>query len=238
MPDKTLLDVKSVETGYGKKQVLFGATVSVGQQQVVGLIGPNGAGKSTLLRSIFGLLPVWSGEIRLNGELVNGCTPGQNVISGMTYCPQGLCVFSELTVMENLELGAFQLRPQEQRQRMDEVLELFPQLTNKTRRQAGALSGGEQQMLAVARALIGKPRLLMLDEPSLGLAPGVVSAVFEKIRDISEDSGLAVLIVEQKVPDVLAICHKVYSLKLGHVIFGGSPDELRNDRSKLQELFL
>ena len=168
-----MLDVRELETGYGKKQVLFGVSPDVRRGEIVGLIGPNGAGKSTILKAVCGLIPAWNGEIIFNGQKTNGASPARNVARGITFAPQGNRVFDELTVMENLEIGGFQLPSKELKGRVGQVLEMFPALKQRTRREAGRLSGGEQQMLALARALVPKPKLLMLDEPSLGLAPNL-----------------------------------------------------------------
>ncbi len=233
-----MLEIRELETGYRKKQVLFGLSLKVQKGEIVALIGPNGAGKSTLLRAVCGLIPVWKGEIRFDGTLINGATPSQNVARGMAFAPQGNRVFDELTVMENLEIGGFQLSPEELEGRIGKIFEIFPILKDRARQQAGKLSGGEQQMLALARALIPKPKLLMLDEPSLGLSPGLVKDVFEKISQINHNTGVALLIVEQKVREVLDICHRVYSVRLGKVAFAGQPADLKKDKQKLKALFL
>jgi branched-chain amino acid transport system ATP-binding protein len=233
-----MLKVKNLKTGYGKKQVIFGLSLEVKQGDIVALIGPNGSGKSTVLKSICGLLPVWSGQILFQGNLINGSTPAQNVVRGMTYAPQGNRVFSELTVLENIEIGGFCLSPKDQRKRIDQVFQMFPILRERSRQEAGKLSGGEQQMLSLARALMPRPKLLMLDEPSLGLFPNFVGLVFNKITEINQETGITLLIVEQKVREILEICDRVYSMKLGKIAFSGSPNELKEDKAKLKELFL
>jgi branched-chain amino acid transport system ATP-binding protein len=233
-----MLEINNLETGYGKKQILFGVSLDVNKGEVVALIGPNGAGKSTLLKSVCGLIKVWKGEIRFEGSPTNGSTPAQNVARGITFAPQGNRVFDELTVMENLEIGGFQLPRKELKNRIEEVFQMFPILKDRASQDAGKLSGGEKQMLALARALVPKPKLLMLDEPSLGLSPNLVGKVFKKISEINSETGLSVLIVEQKVRDVLEISKRVYSLKLGKIAFSGTPVELKEDREKLKNLFL
>lgn len=162
-----MLGIRKLETGYGKKQVLFGLSIEVSEGEIVALIGPNGAGKSTVLKAICGLIPAWKGEIQFNGDMIAGSTPARNVARGITFAPQGSRVFADLTVMENLEIGGFQLPRKEAKSRIAEILDFFPVLKERTRQDAGKLSGGEQQMLAVARALVPKPKLLMLDEPEL-----------------------------------------------------------------------
>jgi branched-chain amino acid transport system ATP-binding protein len=228
----------AAETGYGKKQVLFGVSLEVAERDVVALIGPNGAGKSTVLKTVCGLLRPWKGEVRFDGALIDGCAPARNVARGITFAPQGNRVFDELTVLENLQMGGYQLPRKELSGRIEEVFNLFPLLKGRARQNAGKLSGGEQQMLAFARALVPKPKLLMLDEPSLGLQPNLVDAVFDKVASVNRDQGVTVLIVEQKVRQVLSIRRRVYSLKLGRVAFAGAPGEIADDTEKLRRLFL
>lgn len=232
-----MLEICNLETGYGKKQVLFGISVYVKKGEIVALIGPNGSGKSTVLKAACGLIRTWRGEIRLDGIVASNATPAQNVGRGMTLAPQGNRVFHDLTLMENLEIGGFQLPSKELKKRIAVVLDVFPFLGN-LRRCAGKLSGGEQQMLALARALMPAPRILLVDEPSLGLSPNLVSVVFRKIVEISRETTVGILIVEQRVKDVLKMCNKVYSLKEGRVQFSGSPRELEQNTTKLRELFI
>lgn len=233
-----MLQIEELETGYGKKQVLFGLSLEVRASETVAVIGPNGAGKSTLLKAVCGLIQPWKGQIRFDGQLLNGSTPAKNVRRGITFAPQGNRVFADMTVMENLEIGGCQLPKQELRTRIEQVMDMFPILRERPKQAAGKLSGGEQQMVALARALIPKPKLLMLDEPSLGLSPGIVKDVFERIQTISRETGISILIVEQKVNEVLAICNRVYSLKLGKVFFTGTADTLKHDKARIKELFL
>jgi len=191
-----------------------------------------------VLKAVCGLIQPWKGEICFEGELLNGFTPAKSVRRGITFAPQGNRVFPDLTVMENLEIGGCQLPKQELRTRIEHILDMFPLLRERPKQAAGKLSGGEQQMVALARALIPKPKLLMLDEPSLGLSPGIVKDVFERIQTISRETGISILIVEQKVREVLAICKRVYSLKLGRIAFEGPPGKLIEDKSRLKDLFL
>ena len=233
-----MLEIEKIETGYGKKQVLFGLSLEVRSSEVVALIGPNGAGKSTVLNAVCGMLPVWNGELRFNGDVINGSTPTKNVTKGITFAPQGSRVFADLTVKENLEIGGFQLRRNEFKSNIAQMYQMFPVLKERARQEAGKLSGGEQQMLALARALIPRPKLLMLDEPSLGLSPNLVKDVFGKIVEINRECGVSILIVEQKVREVLEISTKVYSMKLGRVVYEGVPENLKHDNDKLKQLFL
>lgn len=233
-----MLKVTDIESGYGKKQVLFGLSLEVRKGEIVALIGPNGAGKSTVLKTVCGLIQVWNGQILFNSEPIHDSTPEINVKRGITFVPQGSRVFADLTVQENLEIGGYQLRQKELRECLPQIFEMFPVLKERAKQSAGKLSGGEQQMLALARALVMQPKLLLLDEPSLGLAPNVVSDLFETITTLNKETGVTILIVEQKVREVLAICTRVYSLKLGRIDFDGYSNDLIRDNIKLKELFL
>lgn len=233
-----MLEIKGLETGYNKKQVLFGVSFTVRRGEIVALIGPNGAGKSTVLNALCGLIPVWSGELRFNGNVINGSTPAKNVTYGITFSPQGSRVFADLTVLENLEIGGYHLSREELKSRISQMHQMFPILKDRPKQEAGKLSGGEQQILALARALISRPKLLMLDEPSLGLSPNLVKDVFLKIIEINKEFGVSILIVEQKVREVLEISTKVYSMKFGRVVYEGIPECLIHDKDKLKQLFL
>jgi ABC-type branched-subunit amino acid transport system ATPase component len=235
---RRLLNVDSLVTGYGKKQIVNGVTLDVASGEIVALIGHNGAGKSTLLKAVFGLIPIWHGRAFLDGELLREPTPRELLHSGVAYVPQGNRVFTDLTVRENLEMGGVMLPNRKLlNERIERVFTLFPVLKERLRQRAGTLSGGEKQMLALANALILLPRLLLLDEPSLGLAPPLVSEALRRIQQISEDSAIAVLIVEQKVRKALKIADRVYVLRNGRVSFTGSADELSDDE-KLREVYL
>ena len=233
-----MLEIKNLNTGYEKKQVIFNVSLKIGPQEIVCLIGPNGAGKSTILKAVCGLIDTWSGEISFNSQKLNGNEPSDNLKLGISYCPQGNRVFDELSVSENLEIGGYILKKNKAKKRIEEVLEIFPVLKERIKQEAGSLSGGEQQMLAVARALIPEPRLLLLDEPSLGLAPNLVKELFDKFVDLNQKLGITILIVEQKVREVLAISNRVYSLKLGRVAYTGLSNSLIENRKLLKELFL
>ena len=233
-----MLKIKNLLTGYGKKHVLYDISLNVEHGEIVAIIGPNGAGKSTIQKTICGLLRTWQGKILFEGQEIHNSTPAENIARGIVYAPQGKRVFPDMTVWENLEIGALKLSKSEGRQRAEEMLELFPLLKSRLRDDAGKLSGGEQQMLAIARVLIPKPRLLMFDEPSLGLSPKLVTTVFNKITALQEKMGVSMLIVEQKVRDVLKIANRVYSIKLGKVAYSGPSEALLSDEDKLKELFL
>lgn len=233
-----ILALTATDTGYGNKQVLFGIDLEARTGKITAIIGPNGAGKSTVLKVVHGLLPLWKGTVIFDGRPLDGFTPAQRVWHGITFCPQGNRVFGELTVRDNLDLGGTQLPNKEVTTRVDEVLDIFPQLTARLKQRAGTLSGGEQQMVAIARALVPRPKLLMLDEPSLGLSPNVLDDVFTKIVEVNRTHGVTVLVVEQKVHKVLAIADRVYSLKLGKVFYEGDAQALQMDADLIKRLFL
>lgn len=235
---KPFLDVANLVTGYGKKQVIDGVSLSVGTGEIVALIGHNGAGKSTLLKAVFGLIPIWSGEVHFNGTHWPRPAPRPLLRSGVAYVPQGNRVFTDLTVHENLEIGGVTLpNNQAVKDGIERVFTLFPMLKDKLKRRAGTLSGGEKQMLSLANALVLSPKMLLLDEPSLGLASPLVSAALKRIKEINQDFGVTVLIVEQKVREVLKIADRVVVLRTGRVSFDGPATELADDR-KLKDVFL
>lgn len=240
MPEAStcLLDVKNLVAGYGKREVIKGVSVNVGLAEIVALIGHNGAGKTTLLKAIFGLIPIRGGEVILDAGTLRSPNPQRLLALGVAYVPQGNRVFTELTVRENLELGGVTL-PNKARlnEGINRALDLFPALKPKLRQRAGALSGGEKQMLALSNALVLSPRLLLLDEPSLGLAPQLVSQTLQRINEISTASKTAVLIVEQKVREVLKIADCVYVLRNGRVSFSGPAEDL-HDETKLRGAYL
>ena len=233
-----MLQVKNLITGYDKKQVLFDVSIEVKQGEIVSIIGPNGSGKSTLLKAVCGLIPTWSGEIIFNKKKLNGNEPPDNLKLGISFCPQGNRVFDELSVKENLEIGGYILKKNEVKTRIENILEIFPMLKERLKQEAGSLSGGEQQMLAVARALIPEPKLLLLDEPSLGLAPNLVKDLLEKLVELNKKLGITILIVEQKVREVLAISNRTYGLKLGKIYSETNSAELLSNKEKLKNLFL
>lgn len=224
----TLLKADIPEAGYGKKIVLKNVTVSIEEGEIVGLIGPNGAGKSTLLKVLMGILKIPQGSIQLNGTVITNRNPDLLVRSGMSFIPQGNRVFTELTVAENLELGGYILNGKDKVvSRVEQILETFPDLKEKLKQNAGKLSGGEKQQLALARALMLQPKLLLMDEPSLGLSPKLVTKAFDTIKKINTEFKTTIILVEQKVHEVLKIAHRVYALRMGQVVFSGTPTELQ-----------
>jgi branched-chain amino acid transport system ATP-binding protein len=225
-----MLKIKNIDAFFGKIQVLRRVSLHVERREIVSLIGANGAGKTTLLNVISGLHPSQNGSrIFLDGE-TRGLKPEKIVALGILQVPEADKVFNPLTVLENLELGAY-LRRQDQGQfvpEMEKVYQLFPILRDRQGQLAGTLSGGERQMLALGKALMGQPQLLMLDEPSLGLAPTVVSEIFRIIRSLN-DRGITILLVEQNAKEALRICHRAYVLDTGRILLTGTGEELLNN---------
>jgi len=214
-----LLAVEGLTTGYGRKQVVFGASLAVRAGEVVALIGHNGAGKTTTLKALAGLLPAWQGRVVFDGAPVERASSAARVRRGLAFVPQEHFVFADLTVAENLELGAFSVADRRLAAgRHEAVLTLLPVLAERRRQLAGTLSGGEQRMLSLGMALMMRPRLLLLDEPSLGLAPLLVERIMETIQDIVRRERLTVLLVEQNIRHALAIAARVYVMRTGRVI--------------------
>ena len=222
----TLLRLDGIQVGYGDMTAVHEASLEVREGETVALIGGNGAGKTTTLRAVSGLLPLRRGSIAFAGERLDGVGPAGVVARGIAHVPEGRQLFPTMTVRENLELGA---RSVEARRRRGEslawVFDLFPRLSERERQVAGTLSGGEQQMCAIGRGLMAKPRLLMLDEPSLGLAPVVVRAIFDNLERINR-AGLSILLVEQNVLRALQLCHRGYVLENGRIALEGVREAL------------
>jgi branched-chain amino acid transport system ATP-binding protein len=225
-----VLELSRVSASYGAVPALAEVSISVGEGEAVGLLGANGAGKSTTLRTISGLLRATSGAITFGGRNIGALPPYKVTELGIAHVPEGRQVFPELTVQENLEIGAYVPAAKAQRKRsLELVLDIFPVLAARRKQLAGTMSGGEQQMLAVGRGLMLKPRLLMLDEPSLGLAPVVTDITFQKIQEIHA-MGTAILLVEQNVSRALTLVQRAYVLESGKVIMHGTSAELANNK--------
>ena len=233
-----MLDVENLETGYGSRKVLHGVSLQVARGEIVAVVGPNGSGKSTLLKAIIGVVPVWHGCVRIQGQDLNEVPPAKRVVQGVSYVPQGHRVFTELTVDDNLEIAASTVDGKRERAaRKDEVFECFPPLAGRRRRLAGTLSGGERQMLALAMGFVPQPKIMVLDEPSSGLTDSLMEMVLEKLSEFNADHHTALLIVEQRVRDALRIAGTAYVLRRGRVLASGLPSELM-EGSTLKDLFL
>lgn len=232
----TLLKVSGIETYYGKIQALKGVSLDVEQGKIVTILGANGAGKTTTMKTIAGLLKPKSGTVEFLGENITGLRPDQLVKRGISLVPEGRAILSGMTVMENLEMGAYQRNDKEIAKDLEDVMQRFPILKERKNQLGGTLSGGQQQMLAIARALLSRPKLLLLDEPSMGLAPLIVADIFKIIKEI-KDSGTTVLVVEQNARQALKIADYGYVLETGKVIVHGPSHELLED-PRIMEAYL
>lgn len=231
----TTLMVRDLVAGYGELNILHGVSIDVGSDEIVTIIGPNGAGKSTLLKSIFGLVRPRSGSVVFMGEDVTGERPNRLVARGLCYVPQNRNVFPRLTVEENLQLGAFILN-KPMKDRIAGIYELFPPLKEKRRQPAGVLSGGQQQMVAIGRALMLHPKLLLLDEPTAGLSPAFARLILDKVVEINA-SGVPILMIEQNAKAALAMSHRAYILTMGRNRMDGRAADLLQD-PEVGRLFL
>ena len=225
-----ILALRDVHTYYGNIHALQGVTIEVGRGEIVTLIGANGAGKTTTLKTISGLLSPRQGTVTFDGQDISRTPAHELVKAGIGHAPEGRRIFSRLTVLENLQMGAFTRDIKTIQPDIDRVLTLFPRLAERISQQGGTLSGGEQQMLAIGRALMSEPRLLLLDEPSLGLAPILVQQVFQTIREINEQ-GTTVLLVEQNALQALTIAHRGYVLQTGTVVLSGPGKDLMTNET-------
>jgi branched-chain amino acid transport system ATP-binding protein len=222
-----MLKVSKLESGYGEMQVLWGVDLEVKEKSITTVLGPNGAGKSTTLKAIFGIISPWNGMVEYFGEDVTKTPPHKKVEMGITMVPEGRHLFPNMTVEDNLLMGAYLSRAEEKfEDSLELVYTLFPRLKEREEQKAGTLSGGEQQMLAIGRALMTSPSLILMDEPSQGLAPKLVKEVFETIYKLKEE-GLTILLVEQNVFSSLDISDYAYVLHEGKIAFGGSVDEIK-----------
>ena len=231
-----LLEVQDLHTFYGNIEALKGVSLEVEEGEVVTLIGSNGAGKSTTLRSISGLTPPREGTIKFDGKEIGETAPQEIVRLGISQAPEGRRVFPRMSVRENLELGAFLRRDESIRGDLDRVYELFPRLKERERQKAGTMSGGEQQMLAIGRALMSKPRLLLLDEPAMGLAPVLVERIYETVAEINRQ-GTTILLVEQNANFALDVAKRGYVLETGSVALSDTSDALR-ENPEVQRAYL
>ncbi|MCH2421599.1 MAG: ABC transporter ATP-binding protein [Acidimicrobiales bacterium] len=231
-----MLEVSGLTTAYGEISALRDANLSVGSGEVVGLIGPNGAGKSTLLNTIAGLLVPRAGRVDFDGQDVSGRSPEELLRAGLALVPERRRIFVDLTVEENLRIGGVTIPASDRGELLNEMAELFPVLRDKWATSAGYLSGGEAQQLAIGRALMSRPRLLMMDEPSLGLAPILVDTVFQLVEAL-RDQGRTLLVVEQNATRMLEVADRAYVLRSGEVVAEGTGAELRSDE-RLFDMFV
>ncbi|MEI7989806.1 MAG: ABC transporter ATP-binding protein, partial [Chloroflexota bacterium] len=234
----TLLSLDNVHSYYGHIHALKGISLHVEEGEVVTLIGANGAGKSTTLRTISGLIHPRQGKIQFHGKDITGLPPHEIVEAGLGHVPEGRGIFPRLTVRENLEMGAFTVSSTiEVTRRMDTVFDLFPRLRERANQKGGTLSGGEQQMLATGRGLMLKPRILLMDEPSMGLAPVLVDAIFDVIRDLNKKEGTTILLVEQNALKALSVAKRGYVLQTGRIVLDDFSENLKQNKM-VQQAYL
>jgi branched-chain amino acid transport system ATP-binding protein len=232
-----LLELKDIHTYYGKIHALKGISLNVEEGEIVTLIGSNGAGKSTTLNTICGLTPPRRGEVWLEGKRIDGMKSNLITEMGVTQAPEGRRVFDRMSVRENLEMGAFARKDKDGIERdLEWVFELFPRLKERERQKGGTLSGGEQQMLAIARALMGRPRILLLDEPSMGLAPLLVETIFETVKKLNDD-GVTILLVEQNALIALSVASRGYVMQTGEILLANTAQALSQDEM-VRKLYL
>ena len=231
-----LLEVKELVVGYKKKRALRQISLDVGEAEIVGVIGHNGAGKTTLLKSLFGLLPPWNGKVVYRGNDITGRRTELNVKDGLSYMPQGQGLFPDLSVIENLQLGDYALGKKKSEVSMGQVFELFPILKSRAGQKAGTLSGGEQRMLSLGLILMQSPRLLLLDEPSIGLAPVIVKNVMDTIKEVNSRLKTGIMMVEQNIDATSSIVNRIFIIKVGRDVFSGGT-EIARDKKRLWELF-
>ncbi|MFZ6764472.1 MULTISPECIES: ABC transporter ATP-binding protein [Acetobacterales] len=233
-----MLALEGIEVRYGGLVALRDVSLEVAAGEVVAVIGPNGAGKTTLFKAISGVVPLAAGSIRLEGQPIERLSPARRPHLGLAHVPEGRQVFGDLTVEENLQLGTTALRDgREAGRSLERCYALFPVLAERRQQLAGSLSGGQQQMLAIGRGIASRPRLLMLDEPSMGLAPTIVDTIFESVQRLNREEGLTVLIVEQRAIEAIEICDRGYVLSTGEVVMRGTRAELLADKT-LREAYL
>lgn len=237
MDKEILLQLKDVCVSYKGLQALNFVDIEIDEGEIIALMGPNGAGKSTILKTIFGLVPIESGKILWRAKKITPVSY-ESAELGIAFVPQGRRVFQHLTIEENLEIGGFGIKSKNELQRrIKEVMDFFPALHKKRNVKSGALSGGEQQMLALGRGLMIEPKLLLLDEPSLGLSPKVITEVFKKIKEINENRKTAIMIVEHNIKSLLNIAHRAYILDKGKIVAHGSSDEILS-KNFIENIFL
>lgn len=238
LDDSALLRVRNITAGYGKIVILHGVSIDVREGEIVCVIGPNGAGKSTAFKAVYGFVKPSAGSIHFGKNDITGMNPDQIIQQGITFVPQGRSTFPQMTVDENLELGMFLVRDRQRINRAKErIFDMFPRLAERRRQHAGTMSGGEQRMLEIGRALMLEPKMIMLDEPSAGLAPLISKQVFRMVKDLNREFGITVFMVEQNARQGLEVSHRGYVLESGRNRFEGTGQELIESPA-VQELYL
>lgn len=231
-----MLKVENLDTGYGRNQILEDLSMEYHEDEMAAVIGPNGAGKSTLFKAIFGMLDVWQGSVHLNSTDLTDMSPAEHLDNQMALVPQGQNVFGNMTVHENLEMGGYGQEKDELKENIEEIYDMFPLLDERKDQKAKSMSGGEQQLLEMGRVLMRDPEIILLDEPSLGLAPSLMDDIFEHVTTIHEE-GVGILMIEQNADKALELCDQAYVLDEGHILYEGDASDIRH-REDIQKLYL
>lgn len=231
-----MLEITNLTTGYGRNEILDDLSMTYTEDYMATVIGPNGAGKSTLFKAIFGIIDAWEGHVSLNGTDITELSPAERLNDGLAFVPQGQNVFGNMDVGENLEMGGYGQDRRERRENMEDVYDLFPLLRERKNQKAETLSGGQQQLLEMGRVLMRDPEIILLDEPSLGLAPSLMDEIFEHVVAIHE-TGVGILMIEQNANKALELCDRAYVLDEGHIRYEGDAGDIKN-RQDIRELYL
>lgn len=232
-----MLETYNINAGYGEIQVLWDVSLKIEKGEIIALLGPNGAGKTTLTKVLIGLLKPYSGVIKFNGIDITNTPPYERVKIGISLVPEGRQIFPYMTVLENLYAGMYSLKKID-KEAIEHVFEIFPRLKERVNQKAGSLSGGEQQMLAIARALVTKPKVLILDEPSQGLAPKIVGIIFDVLKILRDEENISILLIEQYVYDALSLSDRTYIMRNGRIVYEESSSKILTEKRELLSLYL
>jgi branched-chain amino acid transport system ATP-binding protein len=232
-----MLETYNINAGYGEIQVLWDVSLKIEKGEIIALLGPNGAGKTTLTKVLIGLLKPYSGVIKFNGIDITNTPPYERVKIGISLVPEGRQIFPYMTVLENLYAGMYSLKKMD-KEAIEHVFEIFPRLKERVNQKAGSLSGGEQQMLAIARALVTKPKVLILDEPSQGLAPKIVGIIFDVLKKLRDKENISILLIEQYIYDALSLSDRTYIMRNGRIVYEESSSKILTEKRELLSLYL
>jgi len=232
-----MLETYNINAGYGEIQVLWDVSLKIEKGEIIALLGPNGAGKTTLTKVLIGLLKPYSGVIKFNGIDITNTPPYERVKIGISLVPEGRQIFPYMTVLENLYAGMYSLKKMD-KEAIEHVFEIFPRLKERVNQKAGSLSGGEQQMLAIARALVTKPKVLILDEPSQGLAPKIVGIIFDVLKKLRDEENMSILLIEQYIYDALSLSDRTYIMRNGRIVYEESSSKILTEKRELLSLYL
>jgi branched-chain amino acid transport system ATP-binding protein len=232
-----MLETYNINAGYGEIQVLWDVSLKIEKGEIIALLGPNGAGKTTLTKVLIGLLKPYSGVIKFNGIDITNTPPYERVKLGISLVPEGRQIFPYMTVLENLYAGMYSLKKMD-KEAIEHVFEIFPRLKERVNQKAGSLSGGEQQMLAIARALVTKPKVLILDEPSQGLAPKIVGIIFDVLKKLRDEENMSILLIEQYIYDALSLSDRTYIMRNGRIVYEESSSKILTEKRELLSLYL